>query len=296
MKHYMLTMPRNENMNALKLLTYINTHDVHKWIIAAEEGKNGYEHWQCRIATSDPHFYEYNEVKRMVPEGIYGWKETKMYIGIGWINLNIPEAHVEECSDTWEYETKEGKYIASWDTPEIRSMRFGRMQDRQKRVVNRLRTTNDREVMVWVDEDGNSGKSWLVGHLYETGRAYYLPPTMTSVQSMLQTMASLAWADREKGRPPKEFVVIDIPRTWKWSKELYCAIESIKDGLIMDPRYSARPINIRGVKVLVMTNERPKLDKLSWDRWVVWEKVPEIDPWSIIHPELNEDGFEVYYE
>jgi len=86
---------------------------------------------------------------------------------------------------------------------------------------------------------------------------------------MLQMMASLAIQDREDGRPPRRYVVIDIPRTWKWSKDLYCAIETIKDGLIVDPRYSARPINIRGVKVLVLSNDRPSLDKLSVDRWVV---------------------------
>ncbi|QIR82275.1 replication associated protein [Chicken smacovirus mg6_1052] len=264
--NYMITMPRNENMNALKLLRYINTHDVKKWVIGAEIGKSGYQHWQCRVAVSDDHFYEFEEV--------FDWiRQQKKKVGTGWINVNIPEAHVEECSDTWDYETKEGRYIASWDTPEVRRLRFGRMTWTQETCVNLLRNTKDREIVVWYDPEGNHGKTWLVGHLYETGQAYYLPPTLTSVQSMLQTMASLAWADREKGRTPKEFVFIDIPRSWRWSRELYTAIESIKDGLIMDPRYSARPINIRGIRVLVMTNTRPELDKLSQDRWV-WFNTP----------------------
>lgn len=266
MKNYMVTMPRNGYGTVNKLLLYIRTHDIKKWIVAAETGKGGYEHWQIRLAAR---------------EDFSGWKEAeipvlgpnwtviyeKQRIGTGWIQQNIPEAHVEECSDTWEYETKEGRYWASWDTPEVRKLRFGKMRWSQECAVKALESTNDREVLVWVDKEGNRGKSWLVGHLYETGRAYYLPPTITSVQSMLQTMASLAHQDRDAGRPPREFVVIDIPRTWKWSKELYCAIESIKDGLLLDPRYSARPINIRGVKVLVMTNERPVLDRLSEDRW-----------------------------
>lgn len=256
----MITMPRNENQNALKLIRYINTHDVKKWVIGAEVGRNGYQHWQCRIAVSDDHFFEYEEV--------YDWiRQAKKKVGTGWINVNIPEAHVEECSDTWEYETKEGRYIASWDTPEVRQLRFGRMRWAQKQAIVELGWTDDREILVWVDKEGNKGKSWLVGHLYETGQAYYLPPTLTSVQSMLQTMASLAWEDRKQGRPPRKYVLIDIPRSWKWSKELYCAIETIKDGLILDPRYSARPINIRGVKVLVLCNTRPDLDHLSEDRW-----------------------------
>lgn len=266
MKNYMVTMPRNENMNALKLLIYINTHDVKKWVIGAETGRNGYQHWQCRLAVSDDHFFEFEE-REVWDTHTTPARIVKKKIGIGWINVFIPEAHVEECSDTWEYETKEGRYIASWDTPEVRQLRFGRMRWTQKCAVEALRATNDREIMVWVDQEGNKGKSWLVGHLFETGKAYYLPPTLTSVQSMLQTIASLAWEDRKQGRPPREFVLIDIPRSWKWSRELYCAIETIKDGLIMDPRYSARPINIRGVQVLVMCNTSPKLDALSADRW-----------------------------
>ncbi len=268
-KCYMITAPRDEGMYALKIWQYINSHDVHKWIIGAEVGRNGYKHWQIRIKTSDPDFFGFEE--REEPYITANWKieYRKVKIGTGWANINIPRAHIEECSDDWDYETKEGKYLASWDTPEVRRLRFGKPRWHQEAIINRLESTNDREVMVWYDPTGNSGKSWLVGHLYETGQAYYLPPTMTSVQSMLQMMASLAIQDREDGRPPRRYVVIDIPRTWKWSKELYCAIETIKDGLIVDPRYSARPINIRGVKVLVLTNERPSLDKLSVDRWVV---------------------------
>lgn len=255
-------------MDGLKIWRYINTHDVHKWVFGAEIGRNGYKHWQIRMKVSDPDFSKWEDRE----EPYLGENWTIMYrkkkIGTGWIQRNVPRAHVEECSDTWDYETKGGKYIASWDSQEVRKLRFGKTTWKQELCIIELRETNDREILVWVDPNGNHGKSWLAGHLFETGQAYYLPSTMTSVQSMLQTMASLAQKDRDDGRPPREFVVIDIPRTWHWSKELYCAIESIKDGLLLDPRYSAKPINIRGIKVLVMTNERPKLDKLSEDRWV----------------------------
>lgn len=247
-----------------KLMKYINEYDVHKWIIGAEEGKGGYRHWQIRIAARDD-FWKFDEIK--VGKGK---KAETIKVGTGWVNINIPEAHVEECSDTWDYEAKEGRFIASWDTKDVRKLRFGKMRWYQKEAVEALRRTNDRQVMIWVDVMGNSGKSWLVGHLYETGQAYYLPPTLTSVQSMLQTMADLAWQDRKRGYPPRDLVIIDLPRSWKWSKDLYCAIETIKDGLIMDPRYGARPINIRGIKVLVMCNTSPKLDALSKDRWVEW--------------------------
>lgn len=266
MKNYMITMPRKGYGSICRILQYIWKNDIKKWIIGAEEGRGGYKHWQIRMEAREG-FCEWEE-RQVIDWSTTPARITKVKVGTGWINTEIPEAHVEECSDTWDYETKEGKFIASWDTPEVRKLRFGKMRWPQECAVKALESTNDRQVVFWYDPKGNSGKSWLCGHLYETGQAYYLPPTLTTVQSMLQTMASLAWEDRKAGRPPRRFVIIDLPRSWKWSKELYCAIETIKDGLIMDPRYSARPIDIRGIKVLVLTNERPKLDSLSEDRWV----------------------------
>ncbi|ADB24797.1 putative replicase protein [Chimpanzee associated porprismacovirus 1] len=148
---------------------------------------------------------------------------------------------------------------------------FGKMRWNQEGALEALQRTNDREIVVWYDQDGNMGKSWLCGHLYETGKAYYIPPYISTIQSMIQTVASLVLQDREAGYPPRPLIVIDIPRSWKWSTELYTAIEAIKDGLIMDPRYGARPVNIHGTKVIVLTNTKPKLDKLSEDRWVLYD-------------------------
>lgn len=90
-----------------------------------------------------------------------------------------------------------------------------------------------------------------------------------SAESMIKDVASKMSKDR---RP---IVVIDVPRATKWNSQLYEAIEVIKDGLIDDPRYSSNALNIKGVKVLVMCNTKPKLDKLSEDRWVIIDRALE---------------------
>ncbi|APG55791.1 rep [Macaca mulatta feces associated virus 2] len=258
-KTVMITMERRETYKEWNWFLFaIRKLDIHKWIIAAEEGKGGYKHWQIRIASRF-------DAK---------WWTRALLIQFGQRSI-----HTENASNTWTYEAKEGCYLASWDTLEVRQQRFGKLRKVQKYALNVLEGTNDRQVMVWVDEEGNSGKSWLIGHLYETGQAYYAPPYLTSVKEIIQTIASLAVKDRDAGNPPKKYALIDIPRSWKWSNELYTAIEAIKDGLIMEPRYSAQPINIKGIKVLVVTNTRPKLDKLSKDRWEIfeWDNNPTID-------------------
>lgn len=255
----MVTMGRVETYKEWNdWIRFFRRTDCHKWIIAAETGANGYEHWQIRFKSR--------------------WAADQLTAALRQVYPDGRQIHTEDASDKWEYESKEGKYLASWDTMDARKQRFGKPRWAQKGAIEAVYKTNDREIVFWYDETGNRGKSWLTGHLFETGEAYYLPPYLTSVQSMIQTLASLVLADREAGNPPRPLVVIDIPRSWKWSTELYVAIEAIKDGLIMDPRYSARPINIRGCKVLVLTNTMPKLDKLSTDRWVqydpiLWEQV-----------------------
>nr|QBP37159.1 replication associated protein [Porcine associated porprismacovirus] len=235
---WMLTVPRRKTAREwMGIYKWLRDNDVHKWTVAMETGSNGYDHWQIRFQVGKT------------------FKQLKKEWG--------PKAHIEEASDTWDYERKSGMFFSSTDTPEVRKCRFGKLNWRQEAVVRAVQATNDREIVVWYDPDGNKGKSWLLGHLYETGQAWVVQAQDT-VKGIIQDVASEyinhGW------RP---IVVIDIPRTWKWTSDLYVAIERIKDGLIKDPRYSSKTVHIRGVKVLITCNTMPKLDKLSTDRWVI---------------------------
>lgn len=262
MTQYMLTIPRHGlvDRNICRIMQYIRENDIKKWIIGAETGASGYRHWQIRIKAR-PGFYDLKTVK-------VGKGQPKMTVKSGWVVDHLTDYHIEECSDSWDYEAKGGKFLAYYDTKEMRQLRFGIKTWAQEWAVVELSETNDREIMFWYDPKGNSGKTWLAGHLFETGEAYYVPPTMTSVQSLVQTVASLVKQERDAGRRQRPFLIIDIPRSWKWNKELYTAIETIKDGLLLDPRYSASPINCRGLQIMIMCNTEPNLDALSEDRWV----------------------------
>lgn len=234
MQTYMLTVPRNVHKRTLRIM--IEQNDVKKYIIAKEEGFGGYKHWQIRLQTSNKDFFK-------------------------WCKRNIPEAHVEEATDSWEYERKEGVYWCSNDTNEIRKLRFGEPNKKQKWVLKALKNQNNRQVLVWYDPLGNQGKTWLVGHLWEQGKACYVPPTLGTPKEIIQWVHS---SYNDEG-----LIIIDIPRSWKWNEALYTAIETIKDGLVYDPRYSAKMKNIRGVKVLCMSNTMPRVSALSSDRWII---------------------------
>lgn len=206
--------------------------DIHKWIIAKETGKDGYKHWQVRMNVR----CTFDELKQA-----------------------FPKAHIEEASDEYGYERKEGNFIQSDDTTEILGVRNGELRDNQRRILVETELTNDRGIVCVVDNRGCSGKTWLAVHLYETGRAFYTPPTITTSQGIIQHVAS-----GYRGEP---IVIIDIPRSTRWTNQLYVAVETIKDGLVYDTRYHSTIRNIRGVKVLVFCNTKPNLSKLSSDRW-----------------------------
>lgn len=249
MKTFMLTIPRGTSeevgylgityemrVHKREIMHMIEVNDVKKWIVAKEIGSGGYEHWQIRLQTSNETFFD-------------------------WIKNNIPKAHVEEATDTWTYERKEGRFWGSEDTPEILGCRFGQPNDFQKKILKRLDKQTVREVDVWYDPEGNKGKTWLTIHLWETGEAMVVPRASTTAEKLSAFVCSAYNGER--------VVVIDIPRSTKATASLYEAIEELKDGLVFDHRYSGKTRNIRGVKVVVFTNNKLDLKALSKDRWVL---------------------------
>lgn len=240
-KVYMATIPHS-GITKRAFFKMIKDYDIHKWVYAVEKGRGGYKHIQCRFRTNKA----FEDIRRA-----------------------LICAHIEEASDTWEYEKKDGKYMTGDDNHEILKLRYGKLTKVQKWALDALETTNDREVMVWVDPEGNSGKTWLTAHLWEKGQACYCPPTLSTPKELI------SWVHSAYNKEP--FIIIDVPRTWKWDEALYTAIETIKDGLVYDPRYSAHMRNIRGVKVMCMTNTMPKLSKLSEDRWVIFRPAHMFD-------------------
>lgn len=242
MSVWIATIPRTEATKR-KIMAFIDSQDIHKWVIGREVGKNGYEHWQCRFEWLD----------KDSPDAFKIWKD--------WFY----SAHIEPArqTDNWNYEKKEGRYFAWNDNKDKTRQRYGPLRRNQSEVLALLDKTNDRQIVLWHDKNGNMGKSFLCAALWERRLGYYCPPYLTSVKEIIQFVAS--------GYDEEPYIVIDLPRAMKWDKSLYAGIEAIKDGLIAEPRYHAETRNIKGVKVLVMSNTRPDLDKLSEDRWVIYE-------------------------
>lgn len=233
----MITLPWNAASKKMINL-YLTRNDIHDWTIGYEVGRDGYRHIHVRLNARGT------------------FEELRRYFA---------GCHIEDASteDDW-YERKDGHFVSSQDTVDIRKCRFGKLRPNQQKVLELLDRQNDRGVLVWFDSTGGVGKSFFTRWLVERGRAYYVPPTVDNSKQIIQYVCA-----GYKGQP---YIVIDIPRSAKWNQSLYAAIESIKDGLVYDTRYSAKIRDIWGCKILVLTNSMPNLDALSKDRWVIYEE------------------------
>lgn len=231
---YIMTIPRTVHKRILKIM--LEENDVKRWVIGWETGKGGYKHYQIRLETSNPGFFH-------------------------WLKLNIPTAHAEQSKVWSDYERKDGYFISSRDTSSIRSVRFGKPNSIQRKILHDLRSQGIRQIDCYLDRGGNHGKTWLSLHLWEKGNALVVPRsaiTASRMEGFILDAFSKKWYD---------IVIIDIPRAGKINPEIYEALEEIKDGLLSDWRYSSRQLNIRGVKVVVFTNKALDTKKLSKDRW-----------------------------
>lgn len=241
----MMTMPWNGAYKKI-LKKFIEDNDIHDWTIGYEVGRGGYRHLQVRIRCNK----DFGELQRY-----------------------FRDAHIEEGSDDWEYEKKTGYFVSSDDHVDVRKCRFGKLRSYQQRMLDILRSQSDRGITVWWDPIGSIGKSYLSRNLIERRIAYYVPPTAKDVKSIIQYVCS--------GYQGQPIIIIDIPRSAKWDESLYCGIETIKDGIVYDTRYSAKLRDIWGCKVLVLTNTLPKLDALSMDRWDIWCKNTDDTLWKV---------------
>ena len=230
---FMITMPRL-NHHRREIMEFIKNNDIHKWIVAKETGRTGYEHYQIRLSTNR----SFEDLQRVFVDG-----------------------HIEQSTEWGDYERKEANFVCSEDTSDVLRCRFGKLRENQRRILREVYRSSDRGIVTVYDPCGGTGKSFLCRWLYERNIRFYVPPTVRTTQGIIQYVAS--------GYRGQRIIVIDIPRSSRWTNELYEGIEAIKDGLVYDTRYSAKMRDIWGVKVLCLTNTMPNIDALSLDRWKI---------------------------
>jgi len=249
-----------------------------KWVFQGERGDateahpEGYLHWQIRISLIK---------KRRERELAALLKRLGGYLRFAHVSCTSTDVARDMLEDAEAFyvmkaDTRvegEGPF-ADNDEPEqpvtevLRFMQEHGLRPWQQKIADSRKesTQNDRfrVINVIVDKTGGAGKSMLTEYLEYHKIAEAVPSMFTEAQDYMQ------WV---MGRPKYGMYIFDMPRALpkKNLNQLYAAIESIKDGVCFDKRYSAKKERMERPIIWVFTNEVPPFAALSMDRWRMWQ-------------------------
>ncbi len=133
----------------------------------------------------------------------------------------------------------------------------------QRNTLELCKSADDR-IINWIYEPkGNVGKSALVKYLCVNNMALLLSGKGADMKYGLKTY-------EEKNGAFPGLILIDIPRT-VLDYVSYSAIEEIKNGCLFSGKYEASMCIFNSPVIICFANERPKIEKMSLDRWHIYE-------------------------
>lgn len=228
-----------------KLLEFLKENSI-SWIVGEEVGENGTPHLQgAFILTKKKRFSEIFSA------------------------LNGEKFHLEKMKGSWEdnlvYCSKDGVYetnclIKKQYTGDdiIKKETFYPYQNMIMEMIDH--TADNRTINWFFDRTGNIGKSAITKYM-----CFFHKVIVISKGKYSDIMNYLFTINSEF-----DTVIFDLPRN-NGNNISYDAIESIKNGLIFNTKYETGQKLFKPPHVIVFANEKPDINKLSIDRWRIYE-------------------------
>ncbi len=207
-------------------------------------------------------------------QGAFTFKKKQRADGVLRRLLGHKRTHLEvmrgELQDQ-QYCNKEDTYIAngariSRNWPEaVQKMEYNMLRDEQKTIADEYQGTEDalfgRTIDWYWESQGKWGKSILTKYMVDRMGALVI---QGANKDCLYTVAQYCL----KNECGPKIVIFDIPRCNAGAVS-YQAIESLKNGCFNSPKYESGMIRMNSPWILVFSNVKPDLSKLSEDRWNV---------------------------
>lgn len=169
--------------------------------------------------------------------------------------------------DGWEYCAKDETHVGKRWMKGVtipKPLKCPVMHGWQLHVLNLIKDEPDERSIHWYWEpDGGVGKSALGKYLTIKHQAAFFDEGKAA-----DIKASIALRMENK-IPLPEIIVMDIPRSVTMVS--YTALESIKNGNFFSPKYKSGQITMNSPHVIVFANFEPEYDKMSKDRWKVYD-------------------------
>lgn len=229
-----------------------------KWAFQQEKGENGEGklHWQCRVSLFK---------KKRIAEFIKMWPLAGTYI--------TPTSSTVHDGKNFNYTMKADTRVdGPWTDAEeeeipvmTRQLRYFMQQEKrpwQEKLEAMLEEEDDRRIICIVDKEGNAGKSVFAEYLEYHKKAYEMP----FFNDMQDIMACVMAIKTQKA------YLVDMPRGVRKEKlaGMYAGLEMLKNGVAFDKRYAFKKRRFDRPQVCVFTNEEPRYELLSRDRWMVF--------------------------
>jgi len=236
-----------------------------KWVFQLEQGESsGYLHYQGRGSLIK---------RRRLPEAIalftkagltgFHLSPTSNGNGDSFAYVMKLDTRVE---GPWSDQDKEPAYIP-------RQYRDIAPYPFQQSIIDSLNTFDSRTINCVVDLKGCQGKTTIGCICCLMHNGIRLPPVDDS-KLLLASVCDILTAKKERSPGP---IFVDLPRSFAYAKqrEIFSAIEDIKNGHVQDLRYRHTEWWFDSPPVWVFMNQPPDSSCLTRDRWKLWTIDPD---------------------
>lgn len=266
---YDLTFPKTEENMEIKIVEALKSLGK-KWCFQEEIGeKNGYNHFQIRVSLKKKSSQTklISDLKSTCLKGAHVTKTS----------TNGSKEFYDYVSKTQTRAVNANVYTDKDPPPPVKTDQLidfesYTLYDWQNELIEMCKVTKDyRSIQVIWDHKGRNGKSQLCEFLEFYKVAEEIPP-----YNSFDKISEYICSRRLKGHCPNTYI-IDMPRGLKKDKmsQFISGIESIKNGVAFDPRYSAEKIRFNRPNIIIFTNDldsiKQQISCLSTDRWQIKE-------------------------
>lgn len=235
----------NYPIEAIEILIALFNHIAYDYVFQEERGESGTPHLQGVVSLK----------KRM------RWSEFGLPKDIHWESVKHVPLCYEYCSrankrhgNCWSL-----KYPIPTKLELIEKHNFNTWMNV---IEDYIKTKPNKRTIRWVwSAKGRTKKSDFCKYL-----AYHHNATICSQGKYSDIMNIMFKANMDKSR----LVVIDLPRN-NGNKISYSALESIKNGLIVNTKYETGSKLFNPPHIVVFSNMPPVLSAMSADRWEVMD-------------------------
>lgn len=206
-------------------------------------------------------------------QGYCTWKHQKTF---GSVKKWLPRAHWQKARGTeqanYQYCSKEGSFITNIEPKVTRKDLIDLVRQTythvtwklwQQDIINMADAAIDPRTIVWVyEKTGNAGKTFLAKYLAMRQGTLICQGKAADVFNAVNVAI-------EAGTYPK-LVLVDVPRV-TIDYVSYNALECLKNGLLYSGKYEGGLCIFPTPHVICFANEMPAVNKMSLDRWKIFE-------------------------